>query len=135
MDEFTLDSGRRVDLLAVGRKGEIWVVECKSSRIDFVSDTKWKGYLDYCDRYFWAVDMNFPFDLLPGTTGLIVADQYDAEILRMGEETKLAAARRKSILLKFARNAADRLHYLREAAGQQQRETKPDPTFAQELQK
>ena len=115
IEEFTLGNGLRVDLMAVGPKAEIWVVECKSSRLDFASDSKWEGYLAYCDRYFWAVDLKFPLELLPGTTGLIVADQYDAEILRMGDEVKLAAARRRKILLKFARNAADRLHHLREA--------------------
>lgn len=100
--------------MALGPKGEIWVVECKSSRLDFTSDTKWQGYLEWCDRYFWAVDAQFPTDLLPDETGLILADAYDAEILRMGPDSPLAAARRKKLTLKFARNAADRLHGYRD---------------------
>jgi len=101
--------GLRVDVMALGPKGEIWIIECKSSRADFKSDSKWRGYLDWCDRYFWAVGPDFPTDLLPDNTGLFVADGYDAEILRTGPEAKLAAARRKMLTLKFAHNAADRL--------------------------
>ena len=103
------ERGLRVDVMALGPKGELWVVECKSSRADFQTDRKWQGYLEWCDRYFWAVDTDFPTDLLPEETGLIIADAYDAEIIRMGPETKLAAARRKVLTQKFARQAACRL--------------------------
>lgn len=114
LEEFVPVAGLRVDVMALGPKGEIWVIECKSSRLDFTSDSKWRGYLDWCDRYFWAVDADFPTDLLPQETGLILADGYDAEILRMAPEDKLAAARRKKLTLKFARNAAERLHGFRD---------------------
>jgi hypothetical protein len=100
--------------MALGPKGEIWVVECKSGRADFRTDRKWQGYLDWCDRFFWAVDAGFPTDLLPQGTGLILADGYDAEILRMGPETPLAGARRKMMVQKFARHAALRLQALRD---------------------
>jgi len=106
VEELTPTPGLRVDVMALGPKGEIWVVECKSSRGDFQTDRKWQGYLEWCDRYFWAVDAAFPVELLPDETGLIVADAYDAEILRMGPERKLAAARRKALVAKFARHAA-----------------------------
>jgi hypothetical protein len=114
IEEFVPARGLRVDVMALGPKGEIWVVECKSSRVDFTSDRKWQGYLDWCDRYFWAVDQDFPTDLLPEGTGLIVADGYDAEILRMAPESKLAGARRKALIQKFAVHAARRLHGLRD---------------------
>jgi len=104
--------GLRVDVMALGPKGELWVVECKSSRADFQTDTKWQGYLEWCDRFFWAVDQNFPTDLLPEDTGLLIADAYDAEILRMAPEAKLAPARRKALLHRFARHAALRLQAL-----------------------
>lgn len=107
--EFVPTRGLRVDLLALGPKGEIWVVECKSSRADFAADSKWQGYLEWCDRFFWAVTPDFPVDLLPENTGLIIADGYDAQIIREAPETKLNAARRKKLTLKFARNTADRL--------------------------
>jgi hypothetical protein len=100
--------------MALGPKGELWVIECKSSRADFTSDAKWEGYLEWGDRYFWAVDEGFPTDLLPEGTGLIIADAYDAEILRMGPETKLAPARRKAVTQRFARHAALRLQILRD---------------------
>lgn len=114
IDEFVPERGLRVDVMAIGPKGELWIVECKSSRADFTSDAKWQGYLDWSDRYFWAVDADFPTDLLPEGTGLIIADPYDAEILRMGPETPLPAARRKVLTRKFARAAAQRLHAFRD---------------------
>jgi hypothetical protein len=114
LEEFTPERGKRLDVMAMGPKGEFWIVECKSSRVDFTSDGKWGGYLDWGDRYFWAVDADFPVELLPEDTGLIIADGYDAEILRMGPETKLAGARRKAVTQRFARAAAQRLHLLRD---------------------
>ena len=110
--EFTPERGKRVDVIALGPKGEIWVVECKSGRADFTSDAKWTGYLDWCDRYFWAVDAGFPTALLPDDTGLIIADAYDAEIVRMAPETRLAPTRRAALTRRIARDAARRLHRL-----------------------
>ena len=114
IEEFTPERGKRVDVMALGPKGEIWVVECKSSRAAFTSDSKWQGYLEWCDRYFWAVDEAFPTELLPDDSGLIIADSYDAEIIRMAPEDKLSGARRKSLVQKFATHAARRLHLLRD---------------------
>ncbi|GAA6179276.1 MmcB family DNA repair protein [Shimia sp. NS0008-38b] len=114
IEEFVPDRGLRVDVMALGPKGELWVIECKSSRADFQSDSKWQNYLEWCDRYFWAVDTDFPTDLLPEGTGLIFADGYDAEIIRMGPEDKLAPARRKKLIQKFAVDAARRLQRYRD---------------------
>ena len=106
VEELVPTRGLRVDVMALGTKGEIWIVECKSSRTDFLSDAKWPGYLEWCDRFLWAVDAQFPVELLPEDTGLIVADAYDAEIQRLGELRSLAPARRKVMVQKFARHAA-----------------------------
>ncbi|WP_085878769.1 MmcB family DNA repair protein [Roseisalinus antarcticus] len=114
VEELVPERGLRVDVMALGRKGEIWVVECKSSRADFQADQKWQGYLPYCDRFFWAVDESFPVELLPEGTGLILADGYDAEIVRMAPEEKLAPARRKAMVAKFARHAALRAQQVRD---------------------
>jgi hypothetical protein len=103
--------------MALGPKGEIWVVECKSGRADFTADRKWHGYLDWCDRYFWAVDADFPVDLLPEGTGLIRADAWGAEITRMPPETRLAGARRGAVTRGFARAAARGLLALRDPGG------------------
>jgi hypothetical protein len=116
IEEFVPARGLRVDVMGLGPKGEIWVIECKSSRADFQTDSKWQGYLEWCDRYFWAVDCDFPTDLLPEQTGLIIADAYDAEIIRMAPEHRLAPARRKVVIQKFASHAARRLHRLRDPA-------------------
>ena len=114
VEEFVPTRGLRVDVMGLGPKGELWVIECKSSRADYQSDSKWQGYLKWCDRYFWAVDLDFPSELLPAETGLIVADAYDAEIVRMPAESKLAPARRKVLIQKFATHAARRLQALRD---------------------
>ncbi len=116
IEEFSPERGKRVDVMALGPKGQLWVIECKSSRADFTSDAKWQGYLEWADRYFWAVDADFPTDLLPDETGVIIADAYDAEILRMGPETRLAGARRNALIRRFARHAGLRLQGLRDPA-------------------
>ncbi len=114
VEELVPARGLRVDVMGLGPKGELWVIECKSSRADFQSDHKWQGYLEWCDRYFWAVDSDFPTELLPDETGLILADAYDAEVVRMAPEDKLSAPRRKVMVQKFARTAAMRLQGYRD---------------------
>ncbi|MEP3639051.1 MAG: MmcB family DNA repair protein [Paracoccaceae bacterium] len=114
IEEFVPARGLRVDVMALGPKGEIWVVECKSGLPDFQSDGKWQNYLEWCDRYFWAVDESFPVEVLPEQTGLIIADGYDAEVIRMSPEDKLAGARRKKLTHKFATHAARRLQSYRD---------------------
>ena len=107
--EFPTAEGQRMDLCALGPTGEIWCVEVKSSRADFMSDAKWHGYLGFCDRFFFAVPESFPAEILPATQGLIAADAWGAEILRMPEADPVPPARRRSLTLAFARLAAERL--------------------------
>jgi hypothetical protein len=106
LEEFSPVSGLRVDVMALGPKGEFWVIECKSSRADFMADHKWQGYLEWSDRFFWAVPPDFPVDILPAGCGLIRADAYGAEIITMGPNTPLPPARRRAQTLRFARAAA-----------------------------
>ncbi|MGO4333449.1 MmcB family DNA repair protein [Labrys sp. KB_33_2] len=115
--EVTLPNGRRADLLAVGRKGEIWIVEIKSSVIDFQVDHKWPDYLTYCDRLFFAVGPDFPLALLPEEAGSIVADAYGGTLLRDAPEQRLAAPTRKVLTLQLARLAAGRLHQAMDPEG------------------
>ena len=114
LEEIPPAKGLRVDIMALGPKGEIWIVECKSSRADFTSDGKWEGYLEWADRFFWAVDADFPTELLPEESGMMIGDAYGAEIIRMAPETRLAPARRKVMIQKFATHAARRLHLMRD---------------------
>jgi hypothetical protein len=107
--EITLSSGRRADLVAIGPKGEILIIEIKSSVNDFRADTKWREYREYCDRLLFAVNSEFPLALIPVETGLIIADEYGGEVLRQGEFCPLAAARRKSIVVSVARTVSSRL--------------------------
>ena len=109
LSEFSPTRGLRVDIITFGMSDEIWIVECKSGQNDFKSDKKWQNYLDWCDRYFWAVDANFPIGILPSDTGVIIADSYDASILRDSPLNKLSAARRKKIMNSVARSACNRL--------------------------
>lgn len=109
LTELRLGNGRRLDVLALGAKGELWAVEVKSSVEDFRADRKWESYLEYCDRFFFAVPIGFPTDLVPDGVGLIVADRFEAAIVRMSDERKLPAARRKKLLVSFGTTAAGRL--------------------------
>jgi len=109
LEEVVPTPGLRVDVMALGPDGEVWVIECKSCRADFVADRKWQGYLGWCDRFFFAVDPDFPADLLPPEAGLILADRHDAEILRLPEARPLPPARRRALVLRFARLAGQRL--------------------------
>lgn len=104
--------GLRTDVTALAPNGEIWVVECKSSVADFRSDAKWEGYLEWCDRFFFACPADLPDDLLPADHGLMIADGFGAEIVRPAEKRPLAAARRKALTQRIARVAALRLRAL-----------------------
>ncbi len=107
--EFKLPNGRRADVAALSDKGAIWIVEIKSSVADFRADSKWPEYNEFCDRFWFAVAPDFPRDLIPEETGLILADRFGGDIERQAPETALPAARRKALTLRFARAAADRL--------------------------
>ena len=115
MCEVPLPNGRRADMMAICARGILTIVEIKVSRADLLGDHKWLDYLDYCDRFYWAVPAGFllqPFEegaRGPQLSGLIVADRYDAAVVREAPVRKLAAARRKAETLRFARRAARRL--------------------------
>jgi hypothetical protein len=117
LTEIVPTRGLRVDVMALGPKGEVWVIECKSSRADFLSDQKWQLYLPWCDRFFWAVSPEFPQELLPEGTGLFLADHYGAELVRDAPSDPLPAARRKALVQLFARQAALRLGRLVDPRG------------------
>jgi len=104
--EVTLPNGRRADLMALGRKGEIFIVEVKSGVEDFRADQKWREYLPYCDAFAFAVAPEFPRAVLPPEPGLIVADGFGGAMLREAPAAPLAGARRKALTLAFARLAA-----------------------------
>jgi hypothetical protein len=107
--EFPLVNGRRADVLALSQGGEFIIVEIKSSIADFRADRKWGFYRDYADRLYFAVANDFPSGLIPEECGLIVADGFGAAIIRNGELSPLAPARRRALTLRFARLAASRL--------------------------
>lgn len=107
--EVTLANGRRADVMAVGPKGEIVIVEVKSCLQDFRTDQKWPEYAPYCDRFYFAIDLDFPREHIPDTCGLLVCDGFGGAVLREGDATPLSGARRKAVTLSFARLAAARL--------------------------
>jgi hypothetical protein len=106
--ELPLANSRRADILAVGQTGEVLIVEIKSSVTDFRSDQKWKEYRDHCDRFFFAVPSEFPHQIIPDSVGLIKGDAYGAELIRESDYAPLSSARRKAVLIRFARISADR---------------------------
>lgn len=110
--EVSLANGRRADVLGVGPKGEIWIIEIKSSLLDYQVDKKWPEYHEFCDRFFFAKPPELDGDIFPEDQGLIVADGHGAEIIRNADEDKLSAARRKAMMLRIARMGADRIHQL-----------------------
>ncbi len=113
--EVPLADGRRADLMGLDAHGNIIIVEIKVSRADLLGDAKWNDYLAHCDRFFWAVPEGFdlsPFAqeaFLPSRAGLIVADRYDAAVVREASTVPLAAATRKKCTLAFARRSARRV--------------------------
>ena len=106
--EVTLPNGRRADIMALGPRGHIAIVEVKSSLEDYRADRKWGDYLAYCDMFAFAVAPEFPRDALPPEPGLIVADAFDGAMIRESPSSPLSGPRRKAITLAFARLAAIR---------------------------
>lgn len=104
--EVTLPNGRRADLMALGPKGQIFIVEVKSCVDDFRVDQKWQEYQPYCDAFAFAVAPEFPREVLPDEPGLIVADGFGGAVLREAPMAQLAGARRKALTLAFGRLAA-----------------------------
>ena len=117
ISELPLPSGRRADLVALGRDGEIWIVEIKSSTADLRADRKWMDYRMHCDRLFFATTVEVPCEIFPPDTGLIVADAFGAQIVCEAPEHRLHASTRKSMTLGVARAAALRLQSLIDPTG------------------
>ncbi|MEM1103930.1 MAG: MmcB family DNA repair protein [Pseudomonadota bacterium] len=109
LTEFRLPSGRRVDVAGLDSKGRLAFAEIKSGVEDFEADQKWPDYLGYCDAFYFAVSRDFPQTLLPASEGVILADQFGGAVVRGPASRSMAPARRKSIMLRFARVAAGRL--------------------------
>ena len=110
--EFPLANGRRADILALGRTGDLVIVEIKSSVADFRADRKWNTYRDFSDRLYFAVPNDFPRALIPDECGLMVADSFSALVLRDGATTRIDAGRRRALTVRFGRVAAARLRRL-----------------------
>jgi hypothetical protein len=114
MPEMPLRNNRRADLMGIDAKGQIIIVEIKVAKADLLGDGKWPDYLDYCDRFFWGLASHLDRAVMeteafrPDQCGLIVADGYDAEILRPAPLIPLAAARRKVEVERLARAALRR---------------------------
>ena len=101
--EVPLPNGRRADLMGLGPKGQIVIVEVKSGIEDFRTDLKWHEYRPYCDLFYFAVAPEFPQGVLPQEPGLIVADGFGGAVVRDAAAVALAPARRKALTLAFAR--------------------------------
>lgn len=107
--EFTLGNGRRLDVAAIGADGTVAGVEIKVAVPDLKGDLKWPEYLEFCELFYFAIPPDFPDELVPPDTGLIVADRYGGAIVRPSPIAQLHASRRKAVTLRFAKVAAERL--------------------------
>lgn len=112
LTEFTLATGRRADVFGVRQDGFIWIVEIKSSLADYRADQKWPEYREYCDRFAFAIPLGMDAEIIPAEAGLVIADQYGADVVRLTDDHPLHASRRKAVTLQFGRAAAARLHGL-----------------------
>jgi hypothetical protein len=121
LHEVRLANGRRADILALTPGGGFVCIEVKSCLRDYLSDGKWAEYQPFCDQFFFAVDCDFPRDILPPETGLIICADREADVLREPAAIRLAAPRRKALMERFAWLAASRLA------------AKEDPTGVAEL--
>ena len=117
VNELPLPSGRRADLVALNDRGEVWIVEIKSSVEDLRADQKWPEYRAHCDRLFFAFTQDLPCEIFPDETGLIIADAYGAHLQRPAPEHRLQAATRKSMTVRFALAAAQRINRLVDPLG------------------
>ena len=108
LTEFTLATGRRADVIALGPDGTIWIIEIKSSPEDFYADNKWHEYREFCDRFSFAIPQTMDGAIIPVDAGLIIADHWGAEIMRPASQHPLHASRRKALTHSFARSAAQR---------------------------
>lgn len=109
--EFRVGTERRVDVMGLDQFGRFAIVEIKTSEADFRCDRKWHEYLEFCDRFYFAVPTQFPREILPEEHGLMTADAFDAAIIRQSQDFKMNAARRRNQILRFALAASGRLHY------------------------
>lgn len=108
--EFRLPNRRRVDVIGLDSGGDFLIIEIKSSVADFRSDAKWRDYLPYCDRFYFAVPETFPTGILPEDCGLMIADSYGAAIRREAPEHRIGTLRRRRQMLRFALTASERLN-------------------------
>jgi len=117
ISELPLPSGRRADLVALNGRGDLWIIEIKSSVEDLRADHKWQEYRAHCDRLFFAFPQDLPCEIFPAETGLIVADAYGAHLHCEAPEHRLPAPRRKLMTVRFGMAAAQRINRLIDPQG------------------
>ncbi|WP_407181727.1 MmcB family DNA repair protein [Bradyrhizobium sp. STM 3562] len=117
ISELPLPSGRRADLVALNERGEIWIIEIKSSVEDLRADHKWEDYRAHCDRLFFAFTQDMPCEIFPDDTGLIVADAYGAHMFCDAPVHRLPAPTRKLMMIRFAMAAGQRMNRLLDPQG------------------
>lgn len=123
--EFTLANGRRLDVAALGADGSVLGVEIKVAIPDLKGDVKWPEYLEFCERFYFAIPPDFPGEFVPAETGLIVADRYGGAIVRPSPAWQIHPSRRKAVTLRFAKVAAERLAAAIEVASSNMRSVAP----------
>ena len=107
--EFKLKNRRRVDLVITNDKGWIIIIEIKSSPKDFLSDKKWREYIDWADQFYFGVAHNFPIGILPKEHGIITTDGFDVYQAQPSPVQKLNGSRRNNLIRKMAKASMRRI--------------------------
>ena len=114
LTEFKLQSKRRVDVIGLNQAGKFLIIEIKSSVSDLKADKKWGEYIPFADEMYFAVANGFPLEIIPDECGIMIADAYNAAIVRQSPLRNLHKSRRQNQIKQFARTASDRLHQLKD---------------------
>lgn len=110
LEEFTLKTGRRVDVICLDQKQHITILEIKSSKEDFLTDTKWPEYLEWAHQIYFAVWEDFDVSILPqeAQCGILISDGFECHIARQAASQTLAAPRKNTLIQRLAHHAKDR---------------------------
>lgn len=92
-----LENAQRADVLTIKpsyNKFSVSIYEVKISRSDFLSDIrteKWKGYLEHCNRFYFAVleEMNIKKEEIPKDAGLIVKTINGWKVVKLAQNRNI----------------------------------------------
>lgn len=115
----------RADLLALSMPGLVTVVEVKSSVADFRADKKWHHYLEYSNKFYFAMSSQTYArvkDKIPSGVGVMVVREREDRAGRMRRSVKVVRRAtfrpldpdvQKNLIIRMAFRNADHNRYKR----------------------